>query len=190
MKRLRGYAIIGIVFVLVTGTLAHFLYEWSGNRKIVGLFAPVSESVWEHMKLLFFPMLLYAPVMAFRLRDEFPCILSSLCCGLLAGTLAIPVLFYGYTFILGRNIFFLDIAVFILSVLLAFWIIYRLAPHCRPKRSSILLGCSVCILLGCFLWFSYHPPKGSLFADPAAYQKASAFSGQRILALSETLPVV
>ena len=167
MKRLRRYTIIGIVFVLVTGTLAHFLYEWSGNRKIVGLFAPVSESVWEHMKLLFFPMLLYAPVMAFRLRDEFPCILSSLWVGLLAGTLAIPVLFYGYTFILGRDVFFLDIAVFILSVLIAFWIAYRLAPHCRPKLSSIFLACSVCILLACFLWFTYHPPKGSLFAKPA-----------------------
>ena len=167
MSRLKRYTVIGILFVILAGTLSHFLYEWSGNHAVVGLFTPVSESVWEHMKLLFFPMLLYVPVMAFRLRDEFPYILSSLWVGLLAGTLAIPVLFYGYTFILGRDVFFLDIAVFILSVLIAFWIAYRLAPHCRPKLSSIFLVCSVCILSACFLWFTYHPPKGSLFAKPA-----------------------
>lgn len=178
MRRLRRYAIIGIVFVLVMGTLAHFLYEWSGSQKIIGLFAPVNESVWEHMKLVFFPMLLYAPFMVFRLREDCPCILSSLCSGLLAGTLAIPVLFYGYTFILGRDVFFLDIAVFILSVLIAFWITYRLALYCRPKLSTVLSVCFVGILFGCFLWFTYHPPKGSLFADPTAGQKESAFSGQ------------
>lgn len=167
MKRIRRYAVIGILFVLFTGTLAHFLYKWSGNQKIVGLFTPVNESVWEHMKLVFFPLLLYAPIMVFRLRDHCPGILSSLCGGLLAGTLAIPVLFYGYTFILGRNVFFLDIAVFILSVLIAFRISYRLALYRSPKPATILLVCSVCILFGCFLWFTYHPPGGSLFTDPA-----------------------
>ena len=59
MKRLKCFTIAGIFFVLITGSLAHFLYGWSGNNHIVGLFTPVSESIWEHMKLIFFPMLIY-----------------------------------------------------------------------------------------------------------------------------------
>ena len=41
MKHLKRYTIIGIIFVLITGTLAHFLYDWTGNNDIVGLFTPI-----------------------------------------------------------------------------------------------------------------------------------------------------
>ena len=44
----------GIIFTLATGTLLHFTYEWSGENPFVALYSPVSESVWEHLKLLFF----------------------------------------------------------------------------------------------------------------------------------------
>lgn len=47
--------IVGILFVSVLGVLMHFVYEWSGSNRFVGLFAPINESTWEHMKLLFFP---------------------------------------------------------------------------------------------------------------------------------------
>ncbi len=101
MKQLRIYTIIGIVFVLITGSLAHFLYDWTNQNFFIGLFTPVNESIWEHMKLLFFPMLLYAVFMNWKLKDSNPCISSALCSGLLSGTVLIPVLFYGYTAILG-----------------------------------------------------------------------------------------
>ena len=48
---------IRYLFVVLFGVFLHFAYELSGNNPIVGLFAPVNESVWEHLKLLFFPML-------------------------------------------------------------------------------------------------------------------------------------
>lgn len=72
MKTLRRYTVIGILFVMLTGTLAHFLYDWSGKHAVVGLFSPVNESVWEHMKLLFFPMLLYSLFLIGRLKGDFP----------------------------------------------------------------------------------------------------------------------
>ena len=60
MRLLKRYTMIGILFVLVAGTLAHFLYDWTGRNPVAGLFAPVSESIWEHMKLVFFPSVLYS----------------------------------------------------------------------------------------------------------------------------------
>ena len=51
--------IAGILCVSILGTLLHFTYRWSGRNPLIGLIAPVNESVWEHMKLLFFPMLLF-----------------------------------------------------------------------------------------------------------------------------------
>ena len=54
-KTLLKLDIIGFVFVSVIGTLAHFVFEWSGNNTVVGLFCPINESPWEHLKLIFFP---------------------------------------------------------------------------------------------------------------------------------------
>ena len=114
----------GILFTSILGTLSHFLYEWSGGNLYVGFFAPVNESVWEHMKLIFFPMLFYSLILFVKLKTEYPCIISSVCFGILTGTFLIPVLFYAYTCLLGKNVFLLDLATFVLSAAAAFFCVF------------------------------------------------------------------
>ena len=144
MKQLKISFFKGTVFVLILGTLSHFLYKWTGASHIIGFFAPVSESVWEHMKLLFFPMLLYTFIIFWKYRNAYPCLLSSLCLGILLGTLLIPALFYFYTALLGHN-----------------------TVICLPKPCRYLLYLSIGIFFLCFVLFTYHPPDAALFADPA-----------------------
>ena len=172
MHKLKSVETLSCLITLAGGILLHFVYGWSGHSPLTAWIAPVNESVWEHMKLLFFPMLLYSLFLIGRLKGDFPCLPSSLWAGLLAGTLAIPLLYYGYTCILGRDVFLLDLGIFLLSVLIAFRIACRLALSCKGKPYGILLGCFVCILLACFLWFTYHPPKAGLFTDPTAREEA------------------
>lgn len=171
MSQLKFFTIIGAIFVLITGTLAHFLYHWSGNNTTVGLFAPINESIWEHMKLLFFPMLLYSVVMVVKFKEKYPCIAPSLCFGILAGTLLIPVFYYAYTYILGRNLFILDISIFILSVLIAFWLSYKLTLSCKLTPYAFLLYGLLCIFFVSFLVFTYYPPELELFEDQAVSKK-------------------
>lgn len=170
MKHLKRYTVIGIIFVLITGSLAHFLYDWSGENYIVGLFVPINESVWEHMKLLFFPMLMYSLFIIFKFRKTYTCITSSLCFGILIGTLLIPIFFYAYTSILGKNIFMFDIGTFILSIIIAFWLSYKLTSSCRLEPIMLLLCCLVCVLFICFILFTYHPLDTKIFEDPATLQ--------------------
>lgn len=173
MKTLKCDLIIGIIVVIITGTLAHFVYEWTGKNEIAGLFVPVNESVWEHMKLLFFPMLLYALFATRRLKGAYPCIGSSFCFGILAGTLLIPLFFYAYTAVCGRNIFILDIATFLISVILAFRLTFWLAQSCRTKSYAPLLYALTAALFVCFAVFTQHPPDGKLFEDPTVSQGSS-----------------
>ena len=175
MKYLKRYTIIGIVFVLITGTLAHFLYSWTGNNYIAGLFAPVNESIWEHMKLLFFPMLLYSIFLIFRFKGSYPCITSSLSFGILTGTLLIPIFYYTYTSVLGKNIFILDIGTFLLSIFITFRLSYKLTLSCKLEPYTILLCCLICVLLICFLLFTYNSPDAKIFEDPAASRSARFF---------------
>ena len=57
-RKIRNYQIFSVIFTFILGTLLHFTYQLSGRNEIVGLFSAVNESVWEHLKLLYFPMLL------------------------------------------------------------------------------------------------------------------------------------
>ena len=157
MNSLKRFTIAGVLFTLVVGTLLHFTYEWSDRNMLVGLISAVNESVWEHMKLVFFPMLLYSFYMNRKLKKEYPCILSALNFGILLGTLCIPVLFYTYSGILGYNTFILDIGTFIGSVLTAFYAVYKLAASCRLQRFSIPLRLAVLFLAVCFAVFTFAP---------------------------------
>ncbi len=165
MRQLKRWCILGIFFVLAAGTLSHFVYDWTNQNFFAGFFTPVNESVWEHMKLLFFPMLLYSIPMAFQLKENKPCILSSLCFGILSGTLSIPLFFYGYTYILGKDMLLLDLADFALSVILAFFLVYKSALSCRLQAYAASLCLAVCILLLCFVVFTSYPPDLAIFHE-------------------------
>lgn len=166
MKKLKRYCIIGILFVIVAGTLAHFVYDWSGQNFIVGFFFPVNESTWEHMKLCFFPMLLYSLYLIYMMKDTQPGICSASAAGILSGTFAIPVLFYTYTGILGRNFLPLDIGVFVISVILAFITVYKLTVSFKVTRCTKFLWFAISILGLCFVLFTYFPPNLALFRNP------------------------
>lgn len=168
MKYIKQYTIIGIFFVLIIGSLAHFLYDWSGENYIVGLFTPINESIWEHMKLLFFPMLIYSLIIILKFGNKYACIPSALYLGILTGAFLIPLFYYAYTSILGKNVFILDIATFILSIVIAFYLAYKLSLSCKLKSYSSLLCILVCILFVLFLVFTYHPPDAAIFQDPTA----------------------
>ena len=71
-KKLCLCSLAGILFVSSAGCLMHFVYEWSGQNFVLGLFAPVSESTWEHMKLAYFPMLLFFLVEYIFLYKSYP----------------------------------------------------------------------------------------------------------------------
>ena len=62
--------IIAIIVILILGTLLHFTYEWSGDNLFVGSFSAVNESVWEHLKLVFYPMLLMGIINYFLLKGH------------------------------------------------------------------------------------------------------------------------
>lgn len=166
MKNPRINMILGAIFVSILGTLFHFVYDWTGNNSIVGLFVPINESTWEHMKLIFFPMLLFSFYADKKLSKDNPCIISSLSFGTIAGTILIPVLFYTYSGILGYNIQVVDILTFYVSVIIAFWISYKLTLSCKVNNYGNLLNFILIIFTVAFIIFTVFPPEIALFVSP------------------------
>ena len=166
MNKLKCYTITGILFVLATGILLHFAYEWSGNNRIIGFYSAVNESTWEHMKLVFFPMLLYSLYMNKKLFNEYPCVTAALLSGILFGTLLIPVIFYTYSGILGQNLSILNISTFVTGVLISFFAVYKWSISCGLEDFLDSLVILVLCLAVCFLLFTYNPPTIGIFIDP------------------------
>ena len=156
---------MGTIFVLITGTLFHFIYDWSGKNFLLGFFFPTNESTWEHMKLSFFPMLIYSFYMNRKLRADHPCVTSALLSGTLLSTFLIPVLFYTYSGILGYHLMPLDISTFVVSVILGFVAVYRLTMSCKMQPYTNLLETLVFITAICFILFTYHPPDIGIFTN-------------------------
>ena len=157
--------IIAAIFVSVLGMLFHFIYDWSGQNTFVGLFAPVNESIWEHMKLLFFPMLITGGFVCYLLREQLPGLSSSFPAGLLTGIWLIPVFFYSYRGILGFGWPAVDISTFYLSVILAFFIVYRCAGNDRLSHWKWVLIALIILTAAGFFWFTYDPPSLGIFIN-------------------------
>lgn len=168
LRKLKRYQTIGIIFVAISGVLLHFLYEWTDNNFIIGVFCPVNESVWEHLKLLFIPYLIYTFFQLFVLSEHFPNVIYSNTIGVLLGMASIIVIFYTYSGIIGKSIALLDILIFMGSVYLSF-LISSIMMKNRYGRNTYcqLIGMIILILLfASFIIFTYYPIHINLFRDP------------------------
>ncbi len=155
-------------FVLVAaflGTLNHFLYFLSGQSAIVALFCPVNESVWEHLKLLYFPFLFVSIWEYLALR---PAVLHFFYCrylGVIFGMLFTVSVFYTYSGILGRNFLVLDILLFYSSVIVSFGMsaYFSGRSHTSRKTDSTFVISLWVITAFFFFVFTCFPPDLPLF---------------------------
>lgn len=166
MKYVKYYLAAGLIFTAVLGTLSHFFYDWSGQNPLIALLSPVSESTWEHMKLVFFPILFWSLLVPHQVRKAQPALRPALLAGGLAGTWSIPVLFYTYSGILGRNIAFIDIAIFYIAVLVSFGLAWKLHASAKVEDTGLFIGVLAVFMILAFCLFTFSPPRIGLFAPP------------------------
>lgn len=168
-KRLKRYTRYGCLATILAGIILHDLYDLSSHSLWVGLFSATNESVWEHMKLVFFPLTAYFLFEIIRLGKKIPALSTASAWGILSGTFVIPVLFYTYTGILGRHVLAVDIAIFLLGILLGFYvqdrIVRRESFHALPPAEDPFLPWGLVILTClCFFVFTFRPPDLPLFS--------------------------
>lgn len=167
-NKLKRWLISGIILTIILGTLLHFTFEWSGNNPIVGIFSAVNESSWEHLKLLFWPMLLHGLLQYFFTGKRYANYFPALAIGILAGMIFILALFYTYSGIVGDNFLGMDILTFVLGVIFAYRTAYKVMVG---GKFSAGLGKVIWILIliilpACFICFTANPPLIALFQDP------------------------
>lgn len=150
---------------MILGTLLHFTYEWSGDNLFVASFSAVNESTWEHLKLLFYPMLLTTLIGYFYFGSKSSNFLCARLFGILTAILFTIIFFYTYTGVVGTNFAFIDISIFFVAVILGELVSYKIL-NSNFSCNNLGAFCGLLILLLCFIIFTYYTPEIGLFLDP------------------------
>lgn len=167
MNKINKYFIYGIIFTLIAGTILHFVYQWSGNNSIVGLFSPVNESVWEHLKLLYYPMSIWIFVGYFKYAKGNPNFFLSALVGLIFGLITIPLLFYILQGLLGKSMLLIDLAIYIVGVALSFLTMRFIFVNYNLRIISVKAGIILWeLFFVLFALFTVFPPTLPIFLSP------------------------
>lgn len=166
--KIRTWHVIGAVFTMLFGTFLHFAYEISGFIPIFAVLGSVNESVWEHLKLIYWPSVIFA-------FAEY-CIYGRKTCGffaakafaLVSAMLFVAAAYYTYCGILGKNIGFANVLIFVLSCVIMYAVSYaKIKKVGTCTFAADAFGFVIFILFACaFCVYSFTPPHGGIFSVP------------------------
>ena len=166
-RNMKLWQFIGFTFTSLFGTLLHYLYEWSNESILTAPFSGINESTWEHMKLIFFPMFVFAVIENKYLEEKYDCFWKIKLKGILLALGLIPVIYYTYNGAFGKSPDWFNIAIFFITAAIVYIYETRLFNgnmYCKNSTAAIVILCLIAIL---FIIFTFAPPSVPLFTDPS-----------------------
>lgn len=165
--KLSRWQISGFIFTCIAGVLLHFLFDWTGKSILVAPFSAVNESIWEHMKLLFFPMFAFALLENRYIGTEYGNFFCVKLIGIAIGTALIPILYYTLNGIFGSIPDWVNMTIFFVCAFISYYTENRLfknnTVNCSSPQTAIWILITIAIIFGVTTFF---PPKIPLFKDP------------------------
>lgn len=162
-KNITAFLVIGIL-----GTLFHFVYEWTNESFIAGLFFPVSESIWEHLKLIFYPTLIYSGFEYFACKNKPENYIPATAASIFWGMFVTTALYYIYSGILGFNVSFIDISIFFIAVIILLVKRNKILNNEKFNTKNAVITSLILLGITAFLFavWSYNPPSLGIFTPP------------------------
>lgn len=170
LSSIKKYMLYGIIAIVIASTLNHFLYEFSGEMTIVGIFTAINESVWEHLKLAFYPTLLWWILGYFiycrKMYIDIKKWVISMILSLTICPIIIVTFFYTYTGALGIESIVLDIFSLILGVFVGQIVAFKYYKNNQYSEIVVYFLLLVLILeIVLFTYFTFNPPNIPIFID-------------------------
>jgi hypothetical protein len=170
-NRAKKYVLWGIPVLCAVVSLTHFIYGWSGKTLIAGIFTPVNESVWEHLKMTFWPVAFWWLAIYFVLRrkENIPAArcLTACAAAILICPVVISAFYYTYTGALGIESLTLDIISMILGITAAQLAGLHIMRHARTGPVNSYVSVAILVMLAAvFTIFTFAAPQIPMFKDP------------------------
>ena len=163
--KIKLFTALGVILTLVIGTIDHFIYEWTGNNTLIGIFAATNESIWEHVKLALFPMLVIFLLGGFLFSKKVNNYFLAVFCALSVMILFIVFGFLGYTMFTRKAFLPLDISIFTSGIILGYLTAYRIFFMPKRKLLNYFAVVGILFIVAVFLTCTYHAPDFFLFRE-------------------------
>lgn len=163
MKKIK---IIGVFVIFILSFISHFIYQWLPNS-IFSILFPVNESIWEHMKLLATPVLIFSifEYIIYRKKNiYFNNFLLSYSISIILGIIIYLILYLPIHYIFGHSLLVSVVILFITFIIMQ--IISYYIMNCREIKYSNVIGIGIIIFIYIiFGYLTYNPIKNDLFYD-------------------------
>lgn len=160
MKHLSGRILIAFVITTIVGAGLHFLYDFWPNW-ITALVSPVSESLWEHVKTIFFPLLAASLLLT---RKESPGNRAPWLLSLILVCVLMLAAGYVYHIFLSGETTAVDVAIYVICMALGFVLPGFLAEPLGGRFVEPLSFLTAVMAL-LIIIFTFMPPELILFMD-------------------------
>lgn len=156
--------LINYFVVTTVGILFHFLHTTFKKGVLIHILGAINESTWEHLKLVFWPML-FSGIYRF-LINPIGNYWFNLSISILVAIIFIPALYYPIRFFIKKEILVVSISLYYVAVFIGLAIETYLTKY---MFGDDIIGLVLLAILICtFIIFTYHPPKWFLFKDPVS----------------------
>lgn len=160
-----AWDLAGIPVIIVGGVLLHFCFDRSGRRRVLAVFAPVNESVWEHLKMVYWPLLMLTGVQHLAGAGE-----PGLSGGRAAGFLTAAALMLALYFVsvaaqpaMGlRSRLATDAAIFVAAVTAGQLVGRVVTPRCDGGALAVVF---LLLPVAVFAVTTFAPPRRGIFRD-------------------------
>ena len=158
--------IVSIVLMIIFGIGMHFVIgalPSGGISVFLGNIFPVNETSWEHMKMMWYPFLAVGIIFTLKTgnRGYFASFVVSAVMAMLMNLGAFSL----YQSFSGKSILFLDITIFISTMLSGALLGCELSQKkWAQKLLPLWVALAVMITVG-IIWLTYYPGKGYVFLD-------------------------
>lgn len=163
MKKIK---MVGIFIIFGLSFISHFLYEWLPNS-VLSLFFPVNESIWEHMKLIATPVLIFSLFEFFVYRKkniEFNNFIFAYAISIVLGIIIYLLIYLPIDYIFGHSAIVAISLLFIIFIIVEIFS-YYIMNYKEIKYSNIIGIIIMLCLYVVFGYLTYNPPKTDLFYD-------------------------
>ena len=166
---LKKIKIINVVFLFLLSFLWHFVYDWFPNN-IFALFFPVNESIWEHMKIIYF-CLFMGSILEFVLCKKNNIKINNFYIEAMVKSI-LGVIFYLIIFVpfylwLGESLL-ISISLMLITYIFMEYIGYKILTG---EEMNINILPVIIIALGCimFVILTFYPLHNFLFFDEVKF---------------------
>lgn len=153
-----------ITFIeFVLGSALHFAYDLF-PYPIVAIIAPVNESIFEHLKLVLYPMLLVSLIIWYKYKHKDLSYLTGIPVGIMTGIMSVVFIYYFYHTGLGIDSLIVDIILLFVGILIGNVTLQLVEKHHWKINPKLIFLIIIAIIFLFSVW-TFYPPHLPIFID-------------------------